>query len=136
MALDFFIFFLLGLYMDKVIPQPFGQRKSLFFLCMPSSYRCCRRERHPGANATGDALLDNDADGDQFESHQMPLDNYEPAPVICKRLEASDEYLKIENLSKTFNPCHNRNVNQTINVSIESADTTSDRHQNLMGAAK
>ena len=42
LLLDFFIFFLLGLYMDKVIPSDFGQRLSPCFLCMPSYYKCCR----------------------------------------------------------------------------------------------
>ena len=32
----------------------------------------------------------------------MPDNNYEAPPVICKRLEASNELLKIENLQKTF----------------------------------
>lgn len=33
---------------------------------------------------------------------QMPENNYEAPPVICKRLEASGEYLRITNLHKTF----------------------------------
>ena len=32
----------------------------------------------------------------------MPANNYEAPPVICKRLEAAGEYLRIENLQKTF----------------------------------
>jgi len=32
----------------------------------------------------------------------MPEDNYEAAPVLCKRLESSGDYLRIENLQKTF----------------------------------
>ena len=49
MALDFVIYFALGLYMDKVIPSDVGQRLSPFFLCTPSYYRCCRRQRRRGA---------------------------------------------------------------------------------------
>jgi len=41
---DFALFFLLGLYLDKVIPSDFGQRLNPCFLCMPSYYRCCRRQ--------------------------------------------------------------------------------------------
>ena len=41
LVLDFFVFTLLGLYMDKVIPSSFGQRLSPFFLCMPSYWRGC-----------------------------------------------------------------------------------------------
>lgn len=32
----------------------------------------------------------------------MPHENYESPPVICKRLEATGDYLRIENLQKTF----------------------------------
>ena len=32
----------------------------------------------------------------------MPENNYEAPPVLCKRLENSGDYLKIENLQKTF----------------------------------
>lgn len=40
---------------------------------------------------------------DLFEKNQgMPPENYESPPVICKRLEASGDYLRVENLRKTF----------------------------------
>lgn len=32
----------------------------------------------------------------------MPVDNYESPPLICKRLESTGDYLRIENLQKTF----------------------------------
>ena len=32
----------------------------------------------------------------------MPPENYETPPVICKRLETSNEYMRIENLQKVF----------------------------------
>lgn len=32
----------------------------------------------------------------------MPSNNYEAPPVMCKRLEASGDYLKVEGLQKTF----------------------------------
>ena len=110
MAIDFVLFLALGLYMDKVIPSTFGQRLSPFFLCTPSYYRCCRRNRRRGLSmnadgvngAKGNALIDKDLEGDQFESGQMPQNNYEAPPVICKRLESSNEFLRIENLQKVF----------------------------------
>ena len=52
--------------------------------------------------ANGNALIDKDLEGDQFESGQMPQNNYEAPPVICKRLESSNEFLRIENLQKVF----------------------------------
>ena len=45
---DFLIFFMMGLYLDKVIPSEFGQRLNPCFLCMPSYYSCCQRERVRG----------------------------------------------------------------------------------------
>ena len=35
---------------------------------------------------------------DFFEKNQMPDENYETPPVICKRLEATGDYLRVENL--------------------------------------
>ena len=32
----------------------------------------------------------------------MPAENYEAPPILCKRLEATNNYLKIANLKKTF----------------------------------
>ena len=87
LLVDFLLFFILGLYLDKVIPSDFGQRLNPCFLCMPSYYRCCRRSRRRVNGEAGEALVDNEMEGDLFESEQMPKDNYEAPPVICKRLE-------------------------------------------------
>ena len=100
---DFFLFFILGLYMDKVIPSDFGQRLSPIFCLQPSYYRGCRRERRRGANARVDdaeenMLGDENEAANEFESAQMPKDNYEAPPVICRRLEKTNDYLKVENL--------------------------------------
>jgi hypothetical protein len=32
----------------------------------------------------------------------MPIENYESPPIVCKRLEVSGDYLRIQNLQKTF----------------------------------
>ena len=32
----------------------------------------------------------------------MPNENYEAPPQICKQLEAKGDYLKVDNLQKTF----------------------------------
>jgi ATP-binding cassette subfamily A (ABC1) protein 3 len=47
-------------------------------------------------------LIESDENYDAFEMQQMPENNYEAPPVICKRLESSGEYLRISNLHKTF----------------------------------
>ena len=53
LLLDFVLFFLLGLYLDKVIPSDFGQRLNPCFLCMPSYYSCCRTNRRRPQIETG-----------------------------------------------------------------------------------
>ena len=35
-------FLLLGVYLEKVLPTEFGSQKKPCFICMPSSYKCCR----------------------------------------------------------------------------------------------
>ena len=101
---DFVIFTALGLYLDLVIPSDFGQRLSPCFLCTPSYYRCCRRSRRRdqvGDQGDREALLDADYD-DEFERAQMPNENYESPPQMCKQLEQRGDYLKVDNLQKTF----------------------------------
>lgn len=70
LVFDFVLFFLLGLYMDKVIPSDFGQRENPCFLCMPSYYRCCRRTRRRGSveNSVHEGLVVSEDDRDEFES--------------------------------------------------------------------
>lgn len=51
LALDFLIFFFLGLYLDKVIPSDYGSRLSPWFLCTPSYYKCGRSQRRRGSAA-------------------------------------------------------------------------------------
>lgn len=46
-------------------------------------------------------MVDSEED-DNFEKNQMPPENYESPPVICKRLESTGDYLRIQNLQKTF----------------------------------
>ena len=96
--LDFVVFTALGLYLDKVIPSDFGQRLNPCFLCMPRYYRCCRRRRTGQVDGGDDeALLDGEYD-DEFERAQMPNENYEAPPQICKQLEAKGDFLKVDNL--------------------------------------
>jgi len=47
-------------------------------------------------------LLDEGQTDDTFESNEIPEGNYESPAVICKRMEATGDYLKIQDLQKTF----------------------------------
>jgi len=46
-------------------------------------------------------LLEGNKD-DAFESNELPEGNYESPAVICKRMEATGDYLMIDDLKKTF----------------------------------
>lgn len=100
---DFVLFSVLGLYMDKVIPSSFGQRLSPCFLCMPSYYRCCRRERNRHrVNDEDEGEIEEGDFDDAFERDQMEPENYESPPAVCRRLEAQGDFLRVDNLQKTF----------------------------------
>jgi hypothetical protein len=52
-AAGFFVFMILGVYMDAVIPTEYGSKKHPCFMFMPSSYSCCKR-RNQNFNIDGD----------------------------------------------------------------------------------
>ena len=54
-----------------------------------------------GQEGDREALIDADYD-DEFERAQMPNENYEAPSQMCKQLEARGDYLRVQNLQKTF----------------------------------
>ena len=103
MAASAVLFTVLGLYLDKVIPSTYGKRRSPCFCLAPQYYGCCRRERR--ARVAGDEaerLMETGGEDEDFEAQFMPENNYEPPPVIARRLEANGDYLKIEGLRREF----------------------------------
>ena len=71
---------------------------------MPSYYRCFRRERRRNnVNMEDEDGEVEEADfDDAFERDQMEPENYESPPAVCRRLEAQGDFLRIDNLQKTF----------------------------------
>ena len=71
---------------------------------MPSYYRCFRRERRRNnVNMEDEDGEVEEADfDDAFERDQMEPENYESPPAVCRRLEAQSDFLRIDNLQKTF----------------------------------
>ena len=104
MAVSLCAFGALGLYLDAVLPSKCGKRKSPIFCLLPRSYKCCRRTRQRTAQETGDDALPAEDDGqdDHFEMANVGEANYEAPPLVCRRLEQYGDYLRIENLQKTF----------------------------------
>lgn len=92
----------LGLYLDSVLPSKYGKRKSPIFCLLPRSYKCCRSERRRVAQAGDDVLPAADGHDDQFEVANVGAANYEAPPLVCRRLEQYGDYLRIENLRKTY----------------------------------
>ena len=68
--LDFFIFLLLGLYLDKILAFGFGYRLNPFFPCMPSYYKscCCKNSVTKGSRYLYSEHNDTlEEDDDKFE---------------------------------------------------------------------
>lgn len=104
MAVGLCAWTLLGLYLDAVLPSKYGKRKSPIFCLLPRSYKCCRGERRRVQQNRGDDELaaTDTAQDDHFEMANVGEANYEAPPLLCRRLEQFGDYLRVENLQKTF----------------------------------
>lgn len=69
---------------------------------MPRFYGCCRGDRNRNRAVNDDEENFLEGEDDAFEQAQMPPENYEAPPVIAKRLQAANAYLRIENMRKVF----------------------------------
>ena len=102
MAVSLCVFTALGLYLDAVLPSKYGKRKSPIFCLLPRSYGCCRRKRRTIQQTEDDVLPVADGQDDEFEVANVGAANYEAPPLVCRRQEQYGDYLRIENLQKTF----------------------------------
>ena len=77
------VFSVLGLYLDNTLPVKFGTRKHPCFCIMPSSYKCCRGDRHRRTEAGGgyNAVEEDD----EFERANVGENNYEAPTQVSKR---------------------------------------------------
>lgn len=86
----FFVFLLLGLYLDQVLPKEFGQRRHPCFMFMPSTYTdCCRRRQPPQIDdderERRSTLLSKDKNGAGMEVRNLKPENYEPVAAEIAR---------------------------------------------------
>ena len=89
MAFDFFLFMILGTYLDKIVPSEFGIRKHPLF-CLMRSKRTKNHKKQPEEiNSVARLLTTEDA-------------NYEQPESALKTQDEVDESIKIENLRKVF----------------------------------
>lgn len=84
--------FLIGLYLEYVLPKEFGRRRHpLFFLMC-----CCNKSEKKTTTA-----VDIIADGDH-ETQYLDKNCYEGVPQEIARKEAEEKILKVSNLKKVF----------------------------------
>ena len=103
MVVGLLVWTAVGLWLDAVLPSKYGKRKSPIYCLLPKSYKCCRTERRRVRQQGGDDLLPAaDGQDDHFEMANVGEANYEAPPLLCRRLEQFGDYLRVENLQKTF----------------------------------
>jgi ATP-binding cassette subfamily A (ABC1) protein 3 len=99
---------LLGFYCEAVLPKEYGSKRHPCFMFFPSTYKgCC------GGNVDDDmteeererrsTLLQKDSeDKDGMEVRNLKKENYEPVAAEVARSALDGQYLRIENLEKTY----------------------------------
>jgi ATP-binding cassette subfamily A (ABC1) protein 3 len=87
--------FLIGLYLELVLPKDYGRRRHPFFFLMC----CCNREK--GKSSTT-ILNDSKRDDKDFEIKYLNPDCYEAVPREIAQKEEGGKVLKISDLKKVF----------------------------------
>ena len=93
LVVDFIIFSLLGLYLEKILPKEFGERQQPWFICNPNYWSCCRKKK-PKNNQ-----IDNQGDDEEFETQYSAKEYYEPN---LDEIAKNNEFLKIKGLVKEY----------------------------------
>lgn len=111
LIVDLILYVALGLYLDKVLPRPHGQRQSCCF-CLSPVYWGCRRkvrevedEEEARRGSLMDKLAAGDAsefDDDNFESRHIQKGNYEPVSAETAKLELKNAFFQVKNLHKIY----------------------------------
>ena len=102
---SFVLFMLIGMWLDAVLPSKYGKARNPVFCCMPSFYSCCwnrRQRRAAPEQADNEQMLLASNENDEFEVATVGAENFEAPPMVCRRLEATGDMMKVEGLSKEF----------------------------------
>lgn len=98
------LFTSLGLYLDKVLPKTYGEKKSCCF-CL-SCKRAGVDEEDEGDESERERrstlATTRKSVSDPFELKYLEKENYEPVPPEIARLELQNKFLKISDLTKTY----------------------------------
>ena len=102
MAASFFLFLVVGLYLDNVLPNAFGLRKHWLFCITPSFWfgtneesqlRAQRRKARRAVDV--EAATDDEV---YFEAKHMKKENFEPVSREILKQEKDKKILKITEL--------------------------------------
>ena len=109
-----FVFMMLGLWLDKVLPRTYGERLPVCF-CLTKKF-CCSCCGDQDSQVFDEHLSDaevqrrgtlrdsksRDTISDPFELKYLDKENYEPVAPEVARLELENQFLKIQDLTKTY----------------------------------
>ena len=98
----------LGLYLDTVLPKEYGNKRHPCFMFFPSTYKgCCSGgnndvEDEETEERRSTLLKKDHEDGGGMEVRNLEKENYEPVAAEVARSALTGNYLRIENLEKTY----------------------------------
>ena len=107
-VVSFFIFLLLGLYLENVLPAAVGVRKPLWYLFTKSYWWGTKHdpEHHDKAEeakSNESKIMSSDRLGDhEIEQIEVNPEYFEEVPEQLKQKEDEDRYIKISKLKKKF----------------------------------
>ncbi|CDW85159.1 abc transporter family protein [Stylonychia lemnae] len=101
MAISFFLFLTIGLYLDNVLPSAFGLRKPWYYF-VTRGYWCRLKRNGKVQNSKLSSLQDDSENQSLFEAKFMKRENVEPVSRDLQAQENEDKILKISELKKTF----------------------------------
>lgn len=107
------VFLLLGFWLDKVLPRTYGEKLPACF-CFSKKF-CCSCCGNQESQVFDEHLTEAEVQrkstlqgngresiADPFELKYLDKENYEPVPPEVGRLELENQYLKIQDLTKTY----------------------------------
>ncbi|CAI2385343.1 unnamed protein product [Moneuplotes crassus] len=109
-TLSFFIFTILGIYLENVLPSTAGVRKPLWFPFTKSFWFDTKKntpaeeeEASVSPRKTSNKVRDSsDLEAGSEECLEISADNFEEVPENLRRKEDDQEFVKISNLKKKF----------------------------------
>jgi len=96
LVVSFFVFLLLGLYLEKVLPSAYGLRQPWYFIFQLSYWFPAASKKAPIEHHS------HPDEQEDLEKESIPEDNYEPVESNMVNLERQNKILRVNNLHKTY----------------------------------